>query len=77
MGWTGFVSYFYDWGSRWIYEGASMQQITVEEQKKIYGGATSSLSSLINAIIKAASFLLDLGRNVGSSIRQSQTKTWC
>ncbi len=54
-----------------------MQQITVEEQKQIRGGATSSLSSIINAVVKAAAFLLDLGRNVGSSIRQARTKNWC
>lgn len=54
-----------------------MQQITSREQKQIRGGATSSISSIINAIVKAASFLFDLGRNTGSAIRRAQTKKWC
>jgi hypothetical protein len=54
-----------------------VQQLTIKEQKQIKGGATSSLSSIINAVVKAGSFLLDLGRNLGSSIRRAQTKKWC
>jgi hypothetical protein len=53
-----------------------LQQITYKEQKQIRGGA-SSISSIINAIVKAATFLFDLGRNTGSAIRRAQTKKWC
>lgn len=77
MDWHCFFHYFRDWRCGRIYEAAFVQQITVEEQKQIRGGAKSSLSSIINAVVKAAAFLLDLGRNVGSSIRQARTRNWC
>lgn len=77
MGWTRFFYHFYYWRYRWIFAATFLQQITSRELKQIKGGATSSISSIINAIVKAAAFLFDLGRNTGSAIRRAQTKKWC
>ena len=77
MGWTSFFYHFLNRRFRWLPKATFVQQITSREQKQIKGGATSSISSIINAIVKAAAFLFDLGRNTGSAIRRAQTKKWC
>lgn len=53
-----------------------MQQLTIKETKKIFGGAKIS-ASMINQIIRSATFLLELGRSLGSAIRRYQLKKWC
>ena len=45
------------------------------ELVNIVGGGISG--TLINSIVKAASFLLELGRAVGSAIRSAQTGVKC
>ena len=45
------------------------------ELVNIVGGGISG--TLINSIVKAASFLLELGRAVGSEIRSAQTGMKC
>jgi hypothetical protein len=54
-----------------------MQQLTETNMQKIWGGTTKISASMINGIIKGATFLLELGRSFGSAIRRSQLKKWC
>lgn len=53
-----------------------MQQLKEFEEKRIIGGAKIS-ASMINGIIRGATFLLELGRSLGSAIRRYQLKKWC
>lgn len=43
--------------------------LTDNELYEVIGGATSTTSSLINAVSKLFSTVLDIGRALGSSIR--------
>lgn len=52
-----------------------MKEINKEELTKINGGGFSA--SLVNAISRAGSLLLELGRSVGSAIRRYVTNTLC
>ncbi len=52
-----------------------MQQLKEEEQKQIIGGAISA--AMINNFIKGATFLLELGRSLGSAIRRGRSKNFC
>ncbi len=45
------------------------------ELVELKGGALSA--SYINAITRGATFLLDLGRAIGSAIRRGFTKNYC
>lgn len=53
-----------------------MQQLKEEELKQIYGGASIS-AAMINNFIKGATFLLELGRSLGSAIKRAQSKNFC
>lgn len=48
-----------------------------ENLARIYGGATSLTSSMINSISKLIETLLDLGRNVGSAINYAINGKTC
>lgn len=54
-----------------------MQQLNDLEQKNIIGGAFKISASMVNGIVKGVTFLLELGRSLGTAIRRFQTKTWC
>lgn len=54
-----------------------MQQLTIEEEKKIIGGASKLSAAMVTGIIKGATFLLELGRSLGSAIRRIQMRKWC
>lgn len=53
-----------------------MQQLTELEEKQIIGGAQIS-ASMINGIVRGVTFILELGRSLGSAIRRYQLKKWC
>ena len=46
-----------------------------EELVNVVGGAITA--TLINALARAVTTILDLGRTLGSSIRRSRTKNYC
>ena len=48
---------------------------TKEEQLKTYGGSVSS--TMVNAIVKGISLLIDLGRSLGSTIRRVSENSMC
>ncbi len=52
-----------------------MKQLGKQELLEIQGGAISG--SLINALIRGISTILDLGRSLGTAIRRIQTKRFC
>ena len=52
-----------------------MKQLKKEELKEIRGGAFTA--SLLNAISRAGSLILELGRSVGSSVRRFMTNSLC
>lgn len=52
-----------------------MKEIKKEELTQINGGGFSA--SLINAIARAGSLILELGRSVGSAIRRYATNKLC
>lgn len=54
-----------------------MQQLTEPSMKNIIGGSVKISASMVNGIIKGATFLLELGRSLGSAIRRFQLKKWC
>lgn len=48
-----------------------------EELMTLTGGATSISGTFINSICKLVNILLELGRTVGSAIRNAQTGRRC
>jgi len=52
-----------------------MQQINNIELKKIYGGGISA--AMINAIIRGASLLFEMGKTLGSAIRRGFSGKYC
>ncbi|MBR3229548.1 MAG: hypothetical protein IKF91_01825 [Bacilli bacterium] len=49
-------------------------RLTKKEELNIYGGSVSS--TMVNAIVKGISLLIELGRSLGSTIRRvSENKT--
>lgn len=50
-------------------------KLTKEEQLNIYGGSVSS--TMVNAIVKGISLLIDLGRSLGSTIRRVSENNVC
>ncbi len=48
-----------------------------DEQLKKYNGGLSFTPTLLNAISRAVTTLLDLGRALGSAIRRSVTNSVC
>lgn len=50
-------------------------KLSKQELSKIYGGAISA--TLLNAISRTISTILNFGRTVGSSIRRLYTKNYC
>ncbi len=52
-------------------------QLEDRELVKIYGGAISLNSTLINAMARLINTVLDLGRVIGSNIKRIQTKNYC
>lgn len=46
-----------------------------EELKKINGGSISP--TLLNAIIRGASLLFELGKSIGSSLRRVRNSNYC
>jgi len=53
-----------------------MQQLNINEEKRIVGGASIS-ASMINGIVRGVTLILELGRSLGSAIRRYQLKKWC
>lgn len=53
----------------------NMKELSIEELKKIEGGASSATT--INAIIKAISTLFTLGQALGNVIRRATTDSYC
>ena len=52
-----------------------MQQITDIELKGIYGGGISA--AMINAIVRGATLLFEMGRSLGSAIRRCISRNYC
>lgn len=50
-------------------------KLTKEEQLNIYGGSVSS--TMVNAIVKGISLLIELGRSLGSTIRRVSENNMC
>lgn len=50
-------------------------QLNEQELIKIQGGAISA--TLLNAVSRAVSTILELGRTVGSAIRRIYSKNYC
>lgn len=48
-----------------------------EELVKIYGGAITMNSTLLNSIARIVTTLLDLGRSVGAAIARYRSKNYC
>ena len=47
------------------------------ELSQVYGGYVNLNSSLINAITKLLIEVVELGRNLGSSLRRKKEKNYC
>ncbi len=52
-----------------------MKEISIEKQKSIEGGTSSTTT--INAIVKAISALFTLGQALGNVIRRATTDSYC
>lgn len=52
-----------------------MRTLNNQELLEISGGAISG--TLINALVRGISTILDLGRSLGTAIRRIQTKQFC
>ena len=50
--------------------------MTDKDMSNIYGGATS-ITALINALAKAYTTIMDIGKMIGSSIRRAKNKNFC
>lgn len=50
-------------------------KLTKKEQLKTYGGSVSS--TMVNALVKGISLLIDLGRSLGSTIRRASENNMC
>lgn len=50
-------------------------KLSKNEQLSIYGGSVSS--TMVNAIVKGISLLIDLGRSLGSTIRRASENNFC
>ena len=50
-------------------------KLTMEEELNIYGGSVSS--TMVNAIVKGISLLIELGRSLGSTIRRVSENRTC
>ena len=55
-------------------KGEIMKKLNNIEMKKIEGGVSSSM---INAILRGASLLYNMGQAIGSAIRRSLSKNYC
>lgn len=51
-----------------------MDDLSLEMQKECYGG---SIGSILNSIVRASEFLLNLGRALGSSIARMRNAKLC
>lgn len=54
-----------------------MKKLNKEEMLKVSGGSSWLTSSFLNALSKAASTLLGLGRSLGTAIRRSISGKIC
>lgn len=52
-----------------------MQQIKDKELKSIYGGGISA--AMINAIVRGATLLFEMGRSLGSAIKRGISRNYC
>jgi hypothetical protein len=52
-------------------------KLNSEELYKIEGGSSAISATLLNALSRAASTLLELGRTVGTAIRRTYSKNYC
>lgn len=52
-----------------------MKKLSINEQKKYYGGAISG--AIWTAIYKSVNVFTDLGRYLGSSIRRFSERNYC
>jgi len=50
-------------------------QLTKEELFEVQGGSITA--SFLNALSRAASTILDIGRSIGSSLRRMVTRNYC
>ena len=53
-----------------------MSELTKEEAVRIYGGVNLS-GTIVNAFLKGADIILELGRSLGSAIRRIQDHNVC
>ena len=51
-----------------------MEKLNSNEMRKIKGGFSSSM---LNALLRGASLLYNMGQAIGSSIRRSLTRNYC
>jgi hypothetical protein len=56
-------------------KGVKQMKLKEEELYKIQGGAVTA--TLLNALSRAASTILEIGRSVGSAIRRAYSKNYC
>lgn len=54
-----------------------MKKLNKNEMLKVKGGATWYSASFINAISRASSTLMDIGRSFGSAIRRAISGSIC
>jgi bacteriocin-like protein len=54
-----------------------MKKLSKEQMKQINGGATTTYTTAINAVLKAISTLFSIGQAVGNAIRRSTSGSYC
>ena len=57
-----------------IKKGETMKKLNNTEMKSIEGGVSSSM---LNAILRGASLLYNMGQAIGSAIRRSISRNYC
>ncbi len=51
-----------------------MNKLNSNDMKKVRGGFSSSM---LNALLRGASLLYNMGQSIGSAIRRSLTRNYC
>lgn len=54
-----------------------MNKLKKEEMFKIKGGASTSLTAILNSLMKTVSVMFSVGQAVGSAIRRAVGKNYC
>lgn len=54
-----------------------MNKLKKEEMFKVKGGASISLTTMLNALMKTVSVMFEMGQAIGSAIRRASKKNYC